>query len=98
MSATVSAAPEPYEPRPDPSSDLSLRSVTPVTVSVTDITVVVNGATSRSPALSSILRKRRSKDGHDDGQKTILDTISLDLPSGTLTAIIGGSGSGKTTL
>jgi ABC-type glutathione transport system ATPase component len=98
MSATASPAPEPHVPRADPSSNLSLRPVTPVSVSVRDITVIVNGATSRSPALASILRKKQPASEHDDGQKTILDSVSADLPSGTLTAIIGGSGSGKTTL
>ena len=32
------------------------------------------------------------------GGKTILDRVSLDIPEGSLVALLGPSGSGKTTL
>ncbi len=33
-----------------------------------------------------------------DGERTVLDDVSLDIPERTLTALVGPSGSGKTTL
>jgi ABC-type glutathione transport system ATPase component len=83
-------------------NDLSLRSITPVSVAVKQISVVVKEAVSGFAPFSSLLQKQRPQSGGNEdlprSEKTILDKVSCDLPAGTLTAIIGGSGSGKTTL
>lgn len=72
---------------------ISLREVEPVTVRLEHLSVSVD----QSPnALAKAFSKKAAT-----GQshvKPILDDVSADLPSGTLTAIIGGSGSGKTSL
>ncbi|KAF2272145.1 ABC transporter-like protein [Westerdykella ornata] len=80
-------------------NSISLREVEPVSVRLDHLTVTVD----ESPGLLSRLK---SYWGHKNatGQatvshvKTILDDISGEMRSGTLTAIIGGSGSGKTSL
>jgi len=73
---------------------LSLREVDPVAVRLDRLSVSVD----ESPnAVSRLFAKPKTPPGHSH-VKTILDDISADMPSGTLTAIIGGSGSGKTSL
>lgn len=72
-------------------NDISLRAVAPVDVSVRDLSVQVDVSPARP--LQALQRKRLEPD-----LKTILHNVSADMPSGSLTAIIGGSGSGKTTL
>ncbi|KAK9448298.1 P-loop containing nucleoside triphosphate hydrolase protein [Limtongia smithiae] len=63
---------------------------------------------------TKLFRKKNTDDGHEEDieatvhekkakekklvSKTILDNVSLDVPCGSLMAIIGGSGSGKTSL
>jgi ABC-type glutathione transport system ATPase component len=72
----------------------SLRKVDPVSVQLDRLSVFVD----ESPnALAKLVRKSK-KVPHHNPVKTILDNVSATLPSGTLTAIIGGSGSGKTSL
>lgn len=73
-------------------NDISLRAVAPVHVSVRSLAVDVD--VSPSSPLQALSGK--TQDAGD--LKTILHNVSADMPSGTLTAIIGGSGSGKTTL
>ena len=73
---------------------LSLREVDPVAVRLDRLSVSVD----ESPnAVSRLFAKPKTPPGHSH-VNTILDDISADMPSGTLTAIIGGSGSGKTSL
>jgi ABC-type multidrug transport system ATPase subunit len=73
---------------------ISLREVDPVSVRLEHLSVSVD----ESPnALSRAFSKQKSPPGQNH-VKTILDDISADMPSGSLTAIIGGSGSGKTSL
>src|SRR3954449_3885600 len=52
-----------------------------------------------SPATAPVvaLRDVRKVHGHGDGQVVALDGISVALPSGSFTAIMGPSGSGKST-
>lgn len=73
---------------------ISLRAVDPVSVRLEHLTVSVD----ESPtALARAFSKQKSSP-ETNHVKTILDDISADMPSGSLTAIIGGSGSGKTSL
>lgn len=70
----------------------SLHEVNPVSVRLENLSVFVN----ESPnALTNFFSRKKVATAQ---AKTILDDVSADLPSGTLTAIIGGSGSGKTSL
>jgi ABC-type multidrug transport system ATPase subunit len=69
---------------------ISLHAVEPVSVRLDHLSVSVDEAPN---ALAGIFKKNAPQ-----SNKTILDDISAEMPSGTLTAIIGGSGSGKTSL
>jgi ABC-type multidrug transport system ATPase subunit len=73
---------------------ISLHEVEPVSVRLEHLTVSVNEAPN---ALASLFSKNKTPPSHSH-VKTILDDISAHMPSGSLTAIIGGSGSGKTSL
>ncbi|KAF2640204.1 ABC transporter-like protein [Massarina eburnea CBS 473.64] len=75
---------------------ISLREVDPVSVRIEHLSVSVD----ESPGvLAKILaRNATSRDATESHVKTILDDISAEMPTGSLTAIIGGSGSGKTSL
>lgn len=58
---------------------------------------------SKEPKKSKVVKEKATTsvdDSQDESPKspTILDSISLDVPSGQFMAIIGGSGSGKTSL
>lgn len=78
-------------------NDLSLRAVEPVNVCVSNLTVDVDISPSVFSSLDFLPKRRKS--GHPEAQlKTILNDVSAEMPSGSLTAIIGGSGSGKTSL
>lgn len=72
---------------------ISLREVDPVSVRMEHLSVTVDESPS---ALAKLFQKSaKAQVGHS---KKILDDISAECKSGTLTAIIGGSGSGKTSL
>jgi ABC-type glutathione transport system ATPase component len=76
---------------------ISLQEVDPVSVYLDHLNVTVD----QSPSpFNKILAQKKvdRKDGAASNVKTILDDVSADMQSGTLTAIIGGSGSGKTSL
>ena len=49
-----------------------------------------------TPALHSGITLQQVSFGYED--KTVLDSLSLEIPAGSLTALIGPSGSGKTTI
>lgn len=73
---------------------ISLREVGPVSVQLEHLTISVD----ESPNAVTHLFSKKKPLGDQSHVKTILDDISADMPSGSLTAIIGGSGSGKTSL
>lgn len=73
---------------------ISLREVGPVSVRLEHLTISVD----ESPNAVTHLFSKKKPLGDQSHVKTILDDISADMPSGSLTAIIGGSGSGKTSL
>jgi ABC-type multidrug transport system ATPase subunit len=72
---------------------ISLHEVEPVSVRLEHLSVSVD----ESPNALSKLFARKASPSHSH-VKTILDDITAEMPSGSLTAIIGGSGSGKTSL
>jgi ABC-type multidrug transport system ATPase subunit len=72
---------------------ISLHEVEPVSVRLEHLSVSVD----ESPNALSKLFVRKASPSHSH-VKTILDDITAEMPSGSLTAIIGGSGSGKTSL
>ncbi|KAJ4992514.1 ABC transporter [Stagonosporopsis vannaccii] len=73
---------------------ISLSEVEPVSVRLDHLCVSVDEAPN---AFARFFSKKKATTGQSH-VKNILDDVSADLPSGTLTAIIGGSGSGKTSL
>ncbi|CAN9465310.1 unnamed protein product [Alternaria alternata] len=73
---------------------ISLREVDPVSVRLEHLTVSVD----ESPNAFARAFSKQKPSPDRNHVKTILDDISADMPSGSLTAIIGGSGSGKTSL
>lgn len=76
---------------------MSLREVDPVSLRIEHLSVSVD----ESPNfLAKFLSKKNAAANSASGGhvKKILDDVSADMPSGSLTAIIGGSGSGKTSL
>ncbi|KAL9580822.1 MAG: hypothetical protein Q9212_004265 [Teloschistes hypoglaucus] len=77
-------------------NDLSFRALEPVNVSIHSLTVDIDISPAGIAALSSALKRR--KDAAATTRKRILDNVNVDMPSGSLTAILGGSGSGKTTM
>jgi ABC-type multidrug transport system ATPase subunit len=75
---------------------ISLREVNPVSVRIEHLSVAVDeSANVFARAFSKNASARDVKGSH---VKKILDDISAEMSSGSLTAIIGGSGSGKTSL
>lgn len=76
---------------------ISLREVDPVSVYIDHLKVTVDESPNPLTKLFS-KTKLSANNGAASHAKTILDDISADMQSGTLTAIIGGSGSGKTSL
>jgi len=78
-----------------PENPMSLREVDPVAVRLEHLSVSVD----ESPDFfSKIISKKGAPTEQTGHAKKILDDVSAECKSGTLTAIIGGSGSGKTSL
>jgi len=67
---------------------IDFHNVPPVDVKVRDLSLSI---TPSPPILEQLHLKRRNA----IEPKRILQSVSLDVPSGTLMAIIGASGSGK---
>ncbi len=79
------------------STGLSLRAVDAVDVRIQNLSIEIDTSPSRFSTLkTSIMRKKASPADQSGQYKKIIDDVSAHMPSGTLTAIIGGSGSGKT--
>lgn len=80
------------------SNHISLSDVEPVEVQVRNLAVAVDISPPWwSPA--RFKKQAQNQDGEPLSQtKQILHSVSASMPTGTLTAIIGGSGSGKTTM
>lgn len=76
---------------------MSLRAVTPVDVRIRNLNVAID--VSPSP-IESLLKSVSWKGPKADEAttKTILHDVLTDMPSSTLTAIVGGSGSGKVSI
>ena len=77
-------------------NDLSFRAVEPVNICVRALGVSINVSRSRPKGLKGLMGGGGS--AQEKVYKHILQDVSADMPSGSLTAIIGGSGSGKTSL
>jgi ABC-type glutathione transport system ATPase component len=80
---------------------ISLHEVSPVDVAVRHISVRVDHLSKGTKKFRNALQRNTKSNDEEAGpvQSTvILDNVSADMPSGSLTAIIGASGSGKTTL
>lgn len=78
--------------------NLSLRAVNPVDVKVNNLTLDLDTSPplwESSPA--QVWRHMRGQKS-EANLKRVLDGVSAEMPSGSLTAIIGSSGSGKTSL
>ncbi|KAJ5103718.1 ABC-2 type transporter [Penicillium argentinense] len=82
----------------DSTYNLSLRAVEPVDVKVDGLSLDIDTSPSiwkRSPVQFWRGLRGQKLDSHS---KTVLQDVGADMPSGSLTAIIGSSGSGKTSL
>ena len=75
---------------------LSLQAVDPVDIRIRDLGVSID----ISPSGLGAIKNRFPSNGpkQEKAYKTILQDVSAVMPSGSLTAIIGGSGSGKTSM
>ncbi|KAJ5266816.1 hypothetical protein N7478_009624 [Penicillium angulare] len=78
--------------------NLSLRAVNPVDVKVSNITLDLNTAPPLWESSPSQIWQRIRGQKPEGTSKRILDGVSAEMSSGSLTAIIGSSGSGKTSL
>lgn len=74
------------------STNLPFREVNPVEVSVTNLSVHID----IEPSIWD--RLRPGNHSNQPQSKTVLEDVSVTMPKGSLTALIGGSGSGKTSL
>ena len=83
-------------PAEDAENDLSFRAVEAVTVHVRNLCADID--VSRGGIARFFAGFKRGKDASVKNYKRILYNINADMPSGSLTAILGGSGSGKTTM
>ncbi|KAL8907211.1 MAG: hypothetical protein Q9171_005944 [Xanthocarpia ochracea] len=83
-------------PAEDAENDLSFRAVEAVKVDVRNLSADID--VSRGGIARFFASFKRGKDASIKNYKRILHNINADMPSGSLTAILGGSGSGKTTM
>ncbi|KAL9104337.1 MAG: hypothetical protein Q9163_000683 [Psora crenata] len=77
-------------------ADISFRSVNPVSVHVEELSLDIDQ--SPNPLTRSFACLRTRKREHEVRFKPILKNVSVSIPSGTVTAILGSSGSGKTSV
>lgn len=75
---------------------LSFHAVEPVDICVRNLGVSIDVSPSRLNGLMTLMGGRKPK--REKVYKSILQDVSADMPSGSLTAIMGGSGSGKTSM
>ncbi|PGH21586.1 hypothetical protein AJ80_03146 [Polytolypa hystricis UAMH7299] len=95
---TTSVVPN-WDPEAATAPHLSFRAVQPVDVRVRDLAVQVDTTPPIWQSSPSLLWERVTRKRDKNGAlKTVLNGVSASMPSGSLTAIIGGSGSGKTSL
>ena len=84
---------------PTHTNHLSLSEVEPVDIAIRSLGCRVNLQPRNLYTIDGIKNLLLpSKAPKGDKWKSLLESVSADLPSGSLTAIIGGSGSGKTTM
>lgn len=95
-SLTQQASPSPPQSRAAEANDLSFRAVSAVSLRVKNLSVDIDISPNGLPALKA--RFTREKAGQEKEFKTILNNVSANMPSGSLTAILGSSGSGKTSM
>ncbi|KAI4086556.1 MAG: hypothetical protein LQ344_007459 [Seirophora lacunosa] len=74
----------------------SLHAVDPVNVHVRNLSVDIDVSPGGLAALSNVFKRRQTPS--TKLYKNILHDVSANMPSGSLTAVLGGSGSGKTTM
>ncbi|KAL8964188.1 MAG: hypothetical protein Q9183_004632, partial [Haloplaca sp. 2 TL-2023] len=77
-------------------NELSFHAVQAVNVSVRSLTVEIHISQGGLQPLLKIVTQPKGSPGKTT--KRIIDNVSANMPSGSLTAILGGSGSGKTTM
>ncbi|KAL8811787.1 MAG: hypothetical protein Q9200_001519 [Gallowayella weberi] len=77
-------------------NDLSFHAVQAVDVQVRNLSVDINVSGGSFANLSALFKRKRN--APTETHKTILHDVNAYMPSGSLTAILGGSGSGKTTM
>jgi len=82
----------------DDFNGLSLRAVAPVNVIVRDLTLELDLAPTGIGRLAATFKSKKQRNLAMSPSKPILNNVSAQIPSGSLTAILGASGSGKTSL
>jgi ABC-type multidrug transport system ATPase subunit len=82
----------------DELTGLSLRAVAPVSISVQHLTLEIDLAPSGIGRLAAVFKSKKECGLAAPLSKTILNNVSAQISSGSLTAILGASGSGKTSL
>lgn len=87
---------ENHQPIQGTENELSFHAVEPVNVHVRNLSVDIDVSPGGIAALSTVFKRQKNTSLRT--HKNILYDVSANMPSGTLTAILGGSGSGKTTM
>lgn len=82
---------------PLPENNYRAKRVSAVNVCVQGASVHAKPAVDIRSHVQNLLLRRESTHSRSNS-KAILDAVSVDMPAGSLTAILGSSGSGKTTL